>query len=48
MPYRLVLPPIPPEQRTALVEALVGIIQMQAEQMQRQEEQIELLKEGSR
>jgi len=44
MPYRLVLPPIPPEQRTALV----GIIQMQAEQMQRQEEQIELLKEGSR
>jgi hypothetical protein len=48
MPYRLVLPPIPPEQRTALVEALVGIIQMQAEQIQRQEEQIELLKEEIR
>jgi hypothetical protein len=43
MPYRLVLPPIPPEQRTPLVEALVGIIQIQAERIQRQEEQIELL-----
>ncbi|MGH9448448.1 MAG: IS66 family transposase, partial [Terriglobia bacterium] len=48
MPYRLVLPPIPPEQRTALVEALVGIVQMQAERIQRQEEQIELLKEEIR
>jgi hypothetical protein len=48
MPYRLVLPPIPPEQRTPLVEALVGVIQMQAEQIQRQEEQIELLKEEIR
>ena len=48
MPYRLVLPPIPPEQRTPLVEALVGVIQIQAERIQRQEEQIELLKEEIR
>jgi hypothetical protein len=48
MPYRLVLPPIPPEQRTPLVEALVGMIQIQAERIQRQEEQIELLKEEIR
>ena len=45
MPYRLVLPPIPPEQRTPLVEALVGMIEIQAQRIQRQEEQIELLKE---
>ena len=48
MPHRLVLPPIPPEQRTPLVEALLGIVQVQAERIQRQEEQIELLKEEIR
>jgi hypothetical protein len=48
MPHRFVLPPIPPEQRTPLVDALLGIIEMQAERIQRQDEQIELLKEEIR
>jgi len=48
MPQRFVLPPIPADQRTPLVEALLGIIEMQAERIQRQDEQIELLKEEIR
>jgi Transposase IS66 family len=48
MTKRFVLPPIPPDQRTPLVEALLGIIEVQAERIQRQEEQIELLKEEVR
>jgi hypothetical protein len=40
--------PIPADQRTPLVEALLGIIEMQAERIQRQDEQIELLKEEIR
>lgn len=45
---RFVLPPIPADQRTPLVEALLGIIEMQAQRIQRQDEQIELLKEEIR
>jgi hypothetical protein len=48
VPQRFILPPIPPEQRTPLVDALLGIIEMQAERIQRQDEQIELLKEEIR
>ncbi len=48
MKQPFLLPPIPESERTPLVMALVGIIEMQAQRIQRQEEQIELLKEEIR
>lgn len=48
MKQRFLLPPIPESERTPLVMALLGIIEMQAQRIQRQEEQIELLKDEIR
>ena len=48
MKHHIVIPPIPEAERTPLVIALLGIIEMQAQRIQRQEEQIELLKDEIR
>jgi len=45
MLQQFTLPPIPDEERTPLVEALLGIISIQAEQITKQAEQIQLGKE---
>src|SRR5580700_5710641 len=48
MKHRIVIPPIPETERTPLVVALLGIIEALGERVQKQEEQIELLKEEIR
>ena len=48
MKPRIVIPPIPEEERTPLVIALLGIIEALAQRVQRQEEEIELLKDEIR
>jgi len=48
MKHRLVIPPIPEAERTPLVVALLGIIEALGETVQKQEEQIELLKDEIR
>jgi len=48
MKHRIVIPPIPEAERTPLVVALLGIIEVLGERVQKQEEQIELLKEEIR
>jgi hypothetical protein len=48
MKHRIVIPPIPEAERTPLVIALLGIIEALAERVQRQEEEIELLRDEIR
>jgi hypothetical protein len=48
MKQRFVMPPIPDSERTALVTALLGVIDGLAERVQKQEEEIGLLKDEIR